>query len=61
MLRGMGRIVSHRAAGWVCAAVTVGLAAALAVTTAETRRDEQLLRSRMSLDLTAESRFTPMG
>ena len=48
MLRGMGRIVSHRAAGWVCAAVTVGLAAALAVTTAETRRDEQLLRSRIA-------------
>ncbi|THD80984.1 MAG: hypothetical protein E7812_06155 [Phenylobacterium sp.] len=48
MLRGIARIVSHRTAGWAFAAATVGLAVALAVTTAETRRDEQLLRNRIA-------------
>src|ERR1700760_2561874 len=48
MLRGIARIVSHGGAGWTCAAAAVGLTAAMAVSTAETRRDEQLLRNRIA-------------
>ena len=55
MLRGIARIVGHRSAGWSCAAVAIGLAGALAMNAAETRRDDALLRSRISAMATRDA------
>jgi soluble lytic murein transglycosylase-like protein len=48
MLGGLSRILGHRAAGWAGCAVAAGLAGALAVTTAQARREATLLRGRIA-------------
>jgi hypothetical protein len=48
MLRGIARIVGHRAAGWSCAAAMAGLAAAFALTTVQARRDTDFLQGRIA-------------
>lgn len=48
MLRGIARIVGHRLAGWTCAAVAAGLAIALAVSGAQTRRETDFLKGRIA-------------
>ena len=48
MMRGIARILGHRLAGWTCAAAATGLAVALAVTGAQTRRDVEFLKGRIA-------------
>lgn len=48
MLRGIARLLGHRLAGWTCAAAATGLAVALAVSAAQTRRDAEFLRGRIA-------------
>jgi hypothetical protein len=48
MLRGIARILGHRLAGWTCAAALAGLAVALAVSGAHTRRDAEFLKGRIA-------------
>jgi len=48
MLRGIGRIFTHRAAGAVWCVLAVALAGALAVTQLQARQKEDFLRGRIS-------------
>jgi hypothetical protein len=48
MYRGVARILSHRATGWVGCAAALGLAGAFGLTTVQAHRDEAFLRGRIA-------------